>query len=71
MSTIDIFKMVLPVLVAIAIGLFCNKKQLFNSDGLATLKTVISKIMLPVVLFNAFFTADYNIRVLLVFVVMF
>ena len=39
--------------------------------GLATLKNVISKLMLPVVLFNAFFTANYNLQVLLVFVVIY
>lgn len=71
MSIIDILKMVLPVLVAITIGFLCKKKQLFDAAGLATLKTVISKLMLPVVLFNAFFTANYNINVLIVFIFMY
>ena len=67
----DIFKMVLPVIVAISLGLLCRKKKLFGLEGLAALKTIISHITLPVMLFNAFLTAEYNLRVLLVFVVIF
>jgi len=71
MFIINILKMVLPVIIAIGLGLICNKKQLIGSSGLGALKTIISKITLPVVLFNAFFTAEYNISVLLVFVIIF
>lgn len=71
MFILDILKMVLPVIITICIGFVCNKKQIFGKEGLSTLKTIIGKITLPVVLFNAFFTAEYNTRVLLVFVVMF
>lgn len=66
-----IIKMVLPVIVTLGIGWFCNYKQFFGIEGLNALKSIIGKITLPVVLFNAFFTAEYNMRMLLVFIVMF
>ena len=54
----QILEMVLPVLVLLLIGLYCNKKQIFTMDGLQGLKSIVSDICLPVVLFNAFFTAQ-------------
>ena len=63
--------MVLPVLVMIGIGFFCNKKQIFDMAGLKGLKDIIGGVMLPVTLFNAFMTAEYNLRVVVVFLVVF
>ena len=63
--------MVLPVLVMIGIGFFCNKKQIFDKAGLKGLKDIIGDVMLPVTLFNAFMTAEYNLRVVVVFLVVF
>ena len=42
-----------------------------NIGYLSLLKNVIGDILLPVVLFQAFFTADYGTRMLLVFVLVF
>ena len=39
--------------------------------GLKGLKDIIGGVMLPVTLFNAFMTAEYNLRVLVVFLVVF
>lgn len=71
MSILDIVKMVLPVVISIIIGFLCNKKNIFSEADIATLKNLLSKLCLPVVLFNAFFTADYNLNVLLVFLFMY
>lgn len=65
--TLQVMEMVLPVLLMIGIGYFCNKKQIFDMNGLKGLKALLGDIMLPVVLFNAFFTADYSVRVVIVF----
>ena len=62
---------VLPVLVMIGIGYFCNRKQIFDMNGLKGLKALLGDIMLPVMLFNAFFTAVYSVRVIVVFLVVF
>lgn len=68
---LQVMEMVLPVLLMIGIGCFCNKKQIFNMEGLQGLKAIIGSVMLPVTLFNAFMTADYNLRVIVVFLVVF
>ena len=64
----EILSKVLPVLVMIALGRLCETKQIINDEQHAGLKAIVGDIMLPVVLFQAFFTADYGKRMLLVFV---
>ena len=66
-----IAQMVLPVLLVIALGYLCKQKSWLDEAGLAGLKTVVNRITLPVVLFNAFFTADYSAVTLLTFAVVF
>lgn len=68
---LKITQMVAPVVVMIGLGFMCRRKQYIDSCGLLGLKALISNITLPVVLFNAFFTASYNMRVLLVFAVVY
>lgn len=68
---LSIIEMVAPVIVMIGLGCLCRSKGYFGQEGLQGLKAVISNITLPVVLFNAFFTADYSSRVLLVFAVVY
>ena len=61
-------EMVLPVLILLGIGCWSNRTQVFDLQGLAGIKSVIGDILLPVVLFNAFFTAQYSMTVVLLFV---
>ena len=61
-------EMVVPVLILLGIGCWCNRTQVFDLQGLAGIKSVIGDILLPVVLFNAFFTAQYSMTVVLLFV---
>lgn len=65
---LNVIKMVLPVLAMILIGSYAGKKQIITKTGIEGIRTVIGDITLPVVLFNAFFTAKYNLRMLLVFI---
>ena len=67
----EILSKVLPVLVMIALGRLCGTKQIINDEQHAGLKAIVGDILLPVVLFQAFFTADYGKRMLLVFVLVF
>lgn len=59
--------MVLPIVLLLGLGTVCRKKQLLRPEGLAGLKTVVGDLCLPVVLFNAFFTAHYSLSVVLTF----
>lgn len=67
----EILSKVLPVLVMIALGRLCETKQIIDDEQHAGLKAIVGDILLPVVLFRAFFTADYGKRMLLVFVLVF
>ncbi|MEI3405762.1 MAG: AEC family transporter [Christensenellales bacterium] len=67
----EILSKVLPVLVMIALGRLCETKQIIDDEQHAGLKAIVGDILLPVVLFQAFFTADYGKRMLLVFVLVF
>ncbi|MBQ7885389.1 MAG: hypothetical protein IJ313_00690 [Clostridia bacterium] len=63
--------MVLPVLTMILLGRLCATKGILNDERHAGLKAIIGDILLPVVLFNAFFTAKYDGKLLLVFALVF
>ena len=67
----QILSMVLPVLVMILLGRLCAVKGILNDERHAGLKAIIGDILLPVVLFNAFFTAQYDGKLLLVFELVF
>ena len=67
----EILSKVLPVLVMIALGRLCETRQIINDEQHAGLKAIVGDILLPVVLFQAFFTADFGKRMLLVFVLVF
>ena len=67
----QILSMVLPVLTMILLGRLCATKGILNDERHAGLKAIIGDILLPVVLFNAFFTAQYDGKLLLVFVMVF
>ncbi|MDD3368669.1 MAG: AEC family transporter [Lachnospiraceae bacterium] len=68
---LNILQSVLPVIVMILLGYVCNKKQIFDDKGLAGLKAIIGNVCLPVVLFNAFYTATYSLTVIPVFIIVY
>ena len=68
---IDTIKMVLPVIICLLIGFYCKKSKLLSSSSIEAIKSIIGSITLPVVLFGAFFNADYSLKMLLVFVVIY
>lgn len=67
----QILSMVLPVLVMIVLGRWCAASGILNDERHAGLKAIIGDILLPLVLFKAFFTAQYDGKLLLVFVLVF
>ena len=63
----SILEMVCPVVLMFLLGWLCSKKQIFTLDGLAGIKSLVGSVLLPVVLFNAFFTAEYSGKIALTF----
>ncbi len=67
METVQI---VAPVLIMIIIGMVCRKISLISSDGIDNIKKFITTFPLPLTIFHAVATADYNKEVIMVFVIM-
>ena len=67
-----VIEMILPIIITFLLGVMTRKKHLIDENGCAAIKTIVSRIMLPVVLFDAFLFADYSpdtfITILVIFV---
>ena len=68
---LQVVQMVLPIVILLGLGVLCRRKDIFDMNGLAGLKAVVGDICLPVVLFNAFFTAKYSLAVAIIFVLVY
>ena len=64
---LDILEMVLPVIIMFLLGWLCNRKKILSMEGLKGIKILVGNVLLPVVLFNAFFTAEYSGKIALTF----
>ena len=56
--TIEAVQTILPVLLALSIGVLCRRKRLISRGGVDALKTVAVNIGLPAVLISIFAAAD-------------
>ena len=60
-QTLSVLEMVVPVIVMLFIGYFCRVSGILTKEGLNGVKSVISNITLPVVLFQAFYATSYSL----------
>ena len=59
-TVIRVIETVLPVVLALMLGVLCRSKQIVSRDGVDTLKRIAVNIALPAVLLNAFVSAEYT-----------
>ena len=64
---LSIAEMVCPVILMFLLGWVCHRRQIFSFEGLGGIKSLVSRMLLPVVLFNAFFSAEYSGKIALTF----
>ena len=57
---LQILNLILPIASALALGMIGRKRGWFSDEGINAFKNIVSKAMLPLVLFNAMFTAEYT-----------
>lgn len=57
---LQILNLILPIAAALALGMAGRKRGWFGDEGINAFKNIVSKVMLPLVLFNAMFTAEYT-----------
>lgn len=62
----EILTMLLPILVMIAIGVFCRSSGFVTEDGIESIKKLVTKLILPVAIFHALSTAEYSGKTALV-----
>ena len=63
---ISVVQAVLPVFIALFLGMLCRKTSFLTRDGVDALKKVVVNITLPAVLLHAFATAEYSLSTLAV-----
>ena len=63
MSTV--MSTILPVILLLLLGIFCRRSQVLTKEQMDGIKTLSVRFLWPVVLFYAFFTADYGKEVLI------
>lgn len=52
---------IFPVILMVLIGLFCRKTGMITAEGMEGLKTLATKLMLPVLLFHTLATTEYTL----------
>lgn len=56
----DVLQIVMPVLVMIILGMLCRKWKILTGEGVVNMKVLVTNVMLPVAIFHALATAEYN-----------
>ena len=56
----DVLQIVMPVLVMMILGMLCRKWKILTGEGVANMKVLVTNVMLPVAIFHALATAEYN-----------
>ena len=70
MDILNTLTIVVPVIVMLILGYFCSNVGILNQNGTATIKKYIINIALPIAVFHAMATAEYNLNVVLLFFIM-
>ena len=70
-KVITVIQTVLPVFLALALGMLCRSRNFLSREGVDALKKVVINLTLPFVLLNAFATAEYSAAALVLPALMF
>ncbi len=70
-SLISVAQTVLPVFLALGLGMLCRSRGFLSRDGIDALKKVVLNLTLPFVLLGAFATAEYSAAALILPLMMF
>ncbi len=70
-QVISVIQTVLPVILALGLGVLCRSRHFLSREGVDALKKVVLNICLPAVLLKAFMTAEYTDSNLVLPVLMF
>lgn len=57
----EVLNLILPIAAALALGALGRVRGRLTAEGAGAFKDIVSNVMLPLVLFNAMFTAEYSL----------
>ena len=63
---LDILNLILPIAALLLVGIAARRWNWFSMEGAQAFRSVVSRVMLPVVLLDAFLFADYSTDILIV-----
>jgi predicted permease len=66
-----ILKTIIPVILLLAIGMICKRKNLIQKSAIDGLKFLVVNICLPAVLFSAFYKAAFSVDIVIITITMF
>lgn len=66
-----IINLIFPISVVLALGAVSRRRGWITESGVAAIKNIVGKILLPLILFNAMFTAEYSASAVVVILVVF
>lgn len=58
-----------PIFITLFIGWLIKKTSLIDRNGIEALKKIVTRVTLPFVIFQAFFTATYNAKSILIMII--
>lgn len=58
-----------PIFISLFIGWVIKKTMLIDGNGIESLKKIVTQVTLPFVIFQAFFTATYNTKSILIMII--
>lgn len=62
---IHILTTVMPVIVMLFIGWLCRRRKWISREGVDNIKFLVTRLLLPIAIFNALSTADYSVDTLI------
>lgn len=68
---LTIINLILPIAIVLALGIAARRRGWISGSGVDALKNIVGKITLPVILFNAMFTATYSASAIVTIVAVF
>lgn len=64
-------KIIVPLVLLILLGVYCRKKKILTVDSVLSIKALVTKIMLPILIFNILATTEYSFDSIAIFGVAF
>ena len=70
-KTVQVLQIILPVIIMLALGMLCRRKQLISEEGVGNIKRLLVNICIPAVVFKTFYSTRFSPRSFVLVVILF